>query len=489
MNMGLETRLKTALQGIERFRTPGCLSETTIGSYIEKKLDEPLRREVEAHLNGCLHCLKQLNDMTALLHYQKQKAALPQHLRQKLQELLPQQTQDAASQPSFLDRFRATLTFTPSMWRFSALGLSAAWVVFLVSALVLRHEEHLPNFDALHRDSFVRVQALNAAGSVLNEQQGVVIGEGGLIASSLSPLTGASKLRVTLKNGTTYQTDNIWKDEDKNLAVMKINNSTLKAIPVAGIKEIVGKRIYVVADPSTPGNKLQEALASGIKELPNGKKAGPRYIQVATQTTNATKGAVVDEQGRLLGFLITEEKHLNLASTAEDITRLASSAQQIPLSELTQTAFSGYAIDIYMKGILAKDAQRWDDAVECLENAIQLNPRLEGAYVKLGHVYYRKREFTKEAEIYEKVLRINPDNLPALFSLAESQVSMGQYRKAIKSYEKVLALNGTDGEALYQLGLSYMADNQNVKATEMFSRLKTVDPGQAELLGRLIKQR
>jgi hypothetical protein len=40
---------------------------------------------------------------------------------------------------------------------------------------------------------------------------------------------------------------------------------------------------------------------------------------------------------------------------------------------------------------------------------------------------------------------------------------------------------------IYQLGLSYLAQGSKDKASEMSARLKRLDPGQAELLRRLIR--
>jgi tetratricopeptide (TPR) repeat protein len=343
----------------------------------------------------------------------------------------------------------------------------------------------IPTLDS---SAFVKVQALNDAGTVLKEQQGVVIGSDGLIASKLTPLAGATKLQITLKDGSTYQTSNIWKDEDKNLAVMKVDNNSLKSIPVGNIKEIVGKRIYLVSDSSKPAKGLQEALVSDIKEVSDRKRdGGLKYIQVATQTTTASKGAVVDEQGRFLGLLITEEKHINLATPVDDITKLAATSKSIPLSQLKHVNFSGEAFNAYMKGILARDALRWDEAIKQYQTAVKLNPRLEGAYVELGYAFYRKQDFEREADAYKAALAINPNNTDALFNYAENLESHYRYPEAIVAYEKALSIEPDDMEILYQAGISYLAQGNRAKATEMCNRLKVLDKGNAELLRRLIK--
>jgi tetratricopeptide (TPR) repeat protein len=475
--MELENNMKAALADIDSFQTADCLDTEIIDLYVENRLDDSEREIVEKHLHTCLYCLKQLNDMTALLHFQKQ-AAVNQHKKQQSQ----------TTAPSLAERLREFFNFTINPWRFSAIGLATAWVIFFASSLVLKQAGHEAGFPQLNRNAFVKVQALNESGSVLGEQQGVVVGSEGLIASNLSHLAGASRLRITLKDGSSREISQIWKDEDKNLAVLKTDAAALTSIPLGDIKEIVGKKIYAVADFAVSGITINEAVASDIMELPSHRKeGGGKFIQVATHSDTVFKGAIVDEKGYLLGVLITEEKHINLATPARDVAQLVKTSRAISVGELKNISFSGDALNAYMKGILARDSQRWDEAVSNLQTAIRLNPRLEGAYVELGYAFYRKQNFSKEAEAYEAALKINPDNPDALYSLAWNMESRGSYQQAIPLYEKALALAPEDTEIIYQLGLSYLAQGKKDKASEMSRRLKRLDPGQAELLRRLIR--
>jgi len=477
MTMELENKIKEALADIDSFKTDNCLDFDIIDRYVENKLEVPEREAVEKHLHTCLYCLKQLNDMTALQHFQQQ-VEIKQHKEQPSQ----------ATAPTLLEKLRDFFGFTFNPWRFSAIGLATAWVIFIASNLVMKQSGYEAGFPQLKRDAFVKVQALNESGSILGEQQGVVVGSEGLIATNLSHLAGASKLRITLKDGSTRDISHIWKDEDKNLAVLKTDANNLTSIPIGDIKEIVGKKIYAVADFAVSGIKISEAVASDIREQPSRRKeAGDKFIQVATQGDTVFKGAIVDEKGNLLGFLVTEEKHINLATPAQDVQRLVKTGKAIPVRELKKISFSGDALNAYMKGIQARDNQRWDEAISNLQTAIRLNKRLEGAYVELGYAYYRKQDFAKEAEAYEEALKINPDNPDALYNLASNMESQRNYQQAIPLYEKALSLVPEDAEIIYQLGLSYLTQGRKNKALEMSVRLKRLDPGQAELLRRLMK--
>jgi S1-C subfamily serine protease len=490
MSMELERTIKKALENIEGLRTADCLDATTLGHFAVKKLGEQERQAAEAHLHTCLFCLKQLNDMTELLHYQQQKVPLSSHLAKRLRSLRPgreEHQEGTAASATFLQKLKEFFTFTPRQWRFSALSLASAWMVFLVSVLVMRHAGNPMGTPTLNANAFVKVRALNDAGSILREEQGVVVGPNGLIASNLLPLAGASKLEITLKDGRTFRTANIWKDEDKNLAVMRINTNDLPAIPTADIEQIsVGQRIFAVADPSMSRKGFQEAMVSDFKEMPGHRKEGAvQYLQIATQTSTTTRGALVDDHGRLLGFLITEEKHINIAAPAADVTRLVKEGKAIPLSDLKNVTFSAEALTAYMKGILARDALRWDEAEKHFKKAVQLNPRLGGVHLELGYVYYKKRLYDKEAFEYEAALKLNPDDPEALFSLATNLETRGKYAEAIQKYERTIVLDPENGEALFYLGLAYLAQGDKAKAIAVYPRLKKLDAGSAEMLRRL----
>jgi tetratricopeptide (TPR) repeat protein len=185
--------------------------------------------------------------------------------------------------------------------------------------------------------------------------------------------------------------------------------------------------------------------------------------------------------------VITEEKNVNLAAPASSFRQLVKTGKVTPISDLKQVSFSGDALNFYMKGILARDAQRLDEAIGHFQRAVQLNPRLSGAHLELGDLYYKKHLFDKEAEEYEAVLKVNPDNVDALYGLAWNKETFGKYKEATELYKKALALDPEDTDILYQLGLSYLAQNEKANALPMYTKLQKLEPGKAEMLRRLMK--
>jgi len=479
MNTSFEEKLKNMLQDIDSIKTPDCLDTNTIGFYAENRLSQEDKQKAEGHLHSCLYCLKQLNDMQELLYYERHKVTLSPKLLDKLRGLRPKQKEKVQKESLvqiIIRNIKNCLLFSTRQWRYSAVGLASACIAVLVSILIMRPETNLPHVPQIDTNSFVNIKALSHDGKLLSEAQGVVVNAKGLVASNLEPLVGASYLQITLRDGRTYQTKNIWKAEDKNLAVMKIDNDSLPSIPIADINQInIGQNVFVVTDPSKAKKGFKESLISDLKPMPGKHKDSvTQYIQLATISTSITKGALVDGQGKLIGFLMTEEKNINMVAPIADAERLAKQGKAIPLSELKHSKFSVEALNFYMKGILARDAQQWDKAMEFYKKALKLNPNLEGAYIELGYVYYRLHKYDLEAQEYEDVLKINPKNPDALYGLGTNLETRGLFKEAIEKLEKAVACDPDDAETLYELGLAYLSVGQKAKAMALYPKLNAL---------------
>lgn len=492
MNIPFEAKLKNGLQDVDSLKTPDCLDTITIGFYAENNLSQEDKLKAENHLHSCLYCLKQLNDMKELLYYQEHKVTVSPNLLEKLKCVRlkhEEKVQGESLGEIFIAKIKNLLFFSTRQWRYAAVGLASACIAVLVSMHVMRPDSDFSHVPQINTNSFVNIKALSDDGKMLSEAQGVVVNSKGLIASNLEPLVGASYIQVTLKDGRTYQTKNIWKEEDKNLAVMKIDNESLPPIPTADINQIsIGQNVFVVTDPSKAKKGFKESVISDFKQMPGRHKdSGVQYIQLATFTTKATKGALVDGQGKLIGFLMTEEKNINMVAPIADAERLAKQGKAIPLSELKHTKFSVEALNFYLKGILARDAQQWDQAMEFYKKALRLNPNLEGAHMELGYIYYRKHLYDLEAQEYEDVLKINPNSADALYGLGTNFETKGLFTEAIEKLEKAAALDPDDAETLSELGLAYLTIGRKDKAMALYPTLNALDPGSGEMLRRLSK--
>ena len=383
---------------------------------------------------------------------------------------------------------RQLLIFPLQEWRYTTVGVVSAALGVVFCLFVVEPAHKLYSGPHLNPDAFVNITALGDDGRVLKEDRGVIMNANGYIASNLKSITGASKLRVVQRNGKSYQIDKVWADENRNLAVMKLDTEAATALPISDIKQLVGKNLFIVTDPANSTNGMAESIVSDIHQMPGRRSNSPlHYMEIATSTTQSTGGALVDGQGKLVGVLITQDKNVNIAAPINDVERLYKEGKTIPLKDLKKASFSYEALVCYMKGVLAGDNHQWDEARTLLEKAVKLNPRLDSAYQELGHVYYRLHDYANEARAYQAALAINPDNSDALLRMAWNLDSRQEFRTAITFYERAYQLEPDNPSILFRLGLAHLAQGEKQKALSVYEKLRVLDPGNAELLRRLAR--
>ena len=194
-------------------------------------------------------------------------------------------------------------------------------------------------------------------------------------------MVGASIIKITLRDGRTRTIKKVWKDEDYNFAVMKIEDDELPEIPMADIRNIkIGQKVFVVPDSDDDSEKESvEAIVCDFKPVPGRRDQKAQFIQVSTQQSTRQTEKLIDEKGHFLGFQITEEKNINLAAPASSFRDLIKDNKPTLVSDLKHVGFSGRALSLYMKGITARDRKQVDEAISYFKQAIKLNPRLLGA--------------------------------------------------------------------------------------------------------------
>lgn len=475
-----ESKIKRALKDIDKQKTSACLDTTAIGLFCEGKLPQVEMARSEEHIRSCLYCLYQLNEMQELLYYHKQGQP---------QGVAPAKIKLSGGAWHAMPLLKEFFIFPFRQWRYAAVSLASISAAIFITLTILKPEKQAAIYPTIDPNSFVNIRAIAENGKPLNEVQGVVVNANGLVASNLSPLVKASAVQITLRDGTQYQTKNIWMDENRNIAVMKIDNAGtgFKPASTEDIRNVsIGQSVFLVDDSRQTGNGFKQALVSDFRSFPGRLKDREiQYIQLASFSAQMSRSAIVDKDGRFIGLVITAEKNINLAVPLNDVEKFIKGRKPVPISELKQVRFSADALNFYMKGILARDAQKWDEAMEYFKRAIELNLNLEGAHLELGYIYYRKQLYDLEAREYEEALRINPQNTDAIFSLATNFETRGLYKNAIKEFERVIVLDPSYADALYELGLAYLAEGQKSKAKEIYPKLKKLDPGMAEMLKRL----
>ncbi|WOK99246.1 protease Do-like 1, chloroplastic [Canna indica] len=138
---------------------------------------------------------------------------------------------------------------------------------------------------------------------------GFVWDKNGHIVTNYHVIRGASDLRVTLADQSTYDAKVVGFDQDKDVAVLSIDapKEKLRPIPV-GISSdlLVGQKVYAIGNPFGLDHTLTTGVISGLRREISSAATG-RPIQDVIQTDAAINpgnsgGPLLDSSGSLIGI-------------------------------------------------------------------------------------------------------------------------------------------------------------------------------------------
>uniref|UniRef100_A0A5B7A9B8 PDZ domain-containing protein n=1 Tax=Davidia involucrata TaxID=16924 RepID=A0A5B7A9B8_DAVIN len=138
---------------------------------------------------------------------------------------------------------------------------------------------------------------------------GFVWDKQGHIVTNFHVIRGASDLRVTLADQTTYDARVVGFDQDKDVAVLRVDapKDKLRPIPVGVSADLlVGQKVYAIGNPFGLDHTLTTGVISGLRREISSAATG-RPIQDVIQTDAAINpgnsgGPLLDSSGSLIGI-------------------------------------------------------------------------------------------------------------------------------------------------------------------------------------------
>ncbi|RWR89945.1 protease Do-like protein 1, chloroplastic isoform X1 [Cinnamomum micranthum f. kanehirae] len=138
---------------------------------------------------------------------------------------------------------------------------------------------------------------------------GFVWDKDGHIVTNYHVIRGASDLKVTLSDQSTYDAKVVGFDQDKDVAVLRVDAPVEKLRPIpVGISAdlLVGQKVYAIGNPFGLDHTLTTGVISGLRREISSAATG-RPIQDVIQTDAAINpgnsgGPLLDSSGNLIGI-------------------------------------------------------------------------------------------------------------------------------------------------------------------------------------------
>lgn len=154
--------------------------------------------------------------------------------------------------------------------------------------------------ETVDRNTFLQQYTTTGAGS------GVVLTSDGYIITNHHVIDGASTIKVTLRNGTTYDATLVGSDADSDIAVVKIDASDLHAAVLGDSDQlVVGEQAIAIGNPlGQLGGSVTEGIISALdREITIGGKTMHLLQTSAAINPGNSGGGLFNENGELVGIV------------------------------------------------------------------------------------------------------------------------------------------------------------------------------------------
>lgn len=126
--------------------------------------------------------------------------------------------------------------------------------------------------------------------------------------------------------------------------------------------------------------------------------------------------------------------------------------------------------------LLLKKAAAWrekgklDNAIECVQKAIEINPRSSRPLRDLGRLFLKKNDLTQGAAYFEKAITVNRMDVPSYHYLGQIYFKLGKTDKAIKYFSKALDLSPRNSGRAQKVA-SLLLKNSRFKEAEKILKI------------------
>lgn len=288
------------------------------------------------------------------------------------------------------------------------------------------------------------------------------------------------------------------RDRERNLCLIEVGSAPSQGITQHRQVPTVGSRVFAVSNALGLGVGISEGVVSGVRHFPAGD-----YIQfTASISPGSEGGALVDEQGRLLGIVDYRRRdgqNVNFASFAAWIDevekRAANNAEQLQRFDAATalqkqekwTDLATLSTHWHQRQPDNADALRFSlAAAKGLKNAdaellawkelYRVNPTQPDVGVGLGQALLERGSIKEALAHAKQLVAEHQEDAHVQWLLARVQQSSGLMQEAEMSYRQALILNPWLIGAYQGLAALAQARGDSATAIAIWSRLSGLYP-------------
>jgi len=136
-------------------------------------------------------------------------------------------------------------------------------------------------------------------------------------------------------------------------------------------------------------------------------------------------------------------------------------------------------------GLLLKDQGRIEEAMEQLQEAVQINPNWCESLNNLGLALAAQRRFDEAIARYRRAIQINPDFAKALNNLGVALNAEGRFKEAMQNYYRAIQIDPGQAEPHSNLGVALSQLGHTREAVVQYREALKLNPDSAGTLNNL----
>lgn len=136
------------------------------------------------------------------------------------------------------------------------------------------------------------------------------------------------------------------------------------------------------------------------------------------------------------------------------------------------------------KGVILSKQGNYSEAVKAFRNTTRLSPqyatawKYEGdALAHLGRKENNRSRYNEAIQAYDKAIDLDPQYASAWNNKGIMLYNLGKYSEATRAYEETIKLNSSNAAVWYEKGLSLLAMGKNDEALTAYDKVIQIDPG------------
>jgi tetratricopeptide (TPR) repeat protein len=353
--------------------------------------------------------------------------------------------------------------------------------------------------------SVVTLMMYDSGKKLLSEGKGVIIAPNGLVLTNYHLISQAHSAKAHLATGRISKRVE-WEDvfypgfETAAAAAAKKKKPKGRVVDVEGIVSVDKKLDLALikikgrglptatlssSDNFEIGNKThivveQEALSEGSVTNQSDLSSTKKLAQMSLYLASSMSGSpVFSSQGEVVGIASYIAENANIIIPATYASSLDQEGKPASLSQYSHEDFFKVAEGLYLKGIAHSLLDNYTQALNLMEESVQMDPNYPDAQSQLGFLYSRLNQYENAVGAYTNALNMDPNNYRSAFGLGIAHIRLNQFQQAISPLTQCTKINPSFPDAFFNLGQAYERLEQLENAAQAYEQFNKINPGPA----------